>query len=283
MSSILTRSQARLTAGGGEIQSFRATKRKNTAADTTKAIKKEKHSPIKHERTVTITHQPSDAPTDVGPAELVTAPAAVAAATSAAKTIPFSYPAALAYLYERDPNLRALVEGTGKPCKVYGEPREVCEGSEPAAKVQNGGVDAFKALATAIIYQQLSGKAAAAIRKKWLLAFPDSRAESDENWFPTPQQVRAQDAPTGRAAGLSFRKHEYLHALANKFIDGSITSDRLAKMDDDAISELLTSVKGIGQWTGKASEKCSLNKVNAIIDTNVPVASFFSSGYVPDV
>ncbi|KAJ3166494.1 hypothetical protein HDU88_003363 [Geranomyces variabilis] len=251
------------------------TKRKNTAADTKRAIKKEKHSPVKHERTVTITHQPSDAPTDVGPAELVTVPAAVAAATSAAKAMPFSYPAALAYLYERDPNLRALVEGTGKPCRVYGEPREVCEGSEPAAKVQNCGVDAFKALATAIIYQQLSGKAAAAIRRKWLLAFPDSRAETEENWFPTPQQVRAQDAPTGRAAGLSFRKHEYLHALADKFIDESITSDRLAKMDDDAISELLTSVKGIGQWTGEASEKCSLNKVNAIFDTNVAVAALF--------
>ncbi|KAJ3147239.1 3-methyladenine DNA glycosylase [Geranomyces michiganensis] len=238
MSSMRTRSQARLTVGISDTQVFRATKRRHGSTET-KASKK--RSPVKHEP-IDISHQALDAPADVGPVELTTVPAAVAAASAATKTEPFSYPAALAYLYGRDPNLRALVEGTGKPCKVFERP-------EPAAGDRKGGLDAFKALATAIIYQQLSGKAAAAIRRKWLLAFPDSRADSDENWFPTPQQVRAQDVPTGRAAGLSYRKAEYLHALADKFIDGSITSDSLQEMDDAKISEVLTSVKGIGQWT----------------------------------
>ncbi|KAI8826604.1 DNA glycosylase, partial [Fimicolochytrium jonesii] len=113
-------------------------------------------------------------------------------------------------------------------------------------------------LTTASLRQQLSGKAASAILKKFLRLFGITSEEGSDKEitserkpkiFPTPQEVRVIDVQTYRDAGLSYRKAEYLHSLADKFIDGSITSEGLLNMDDEEISKLLCSVKGIGQWT----------------------------------
>jgi len=104
----------------------------------------------------------------------------------------------------------------------------------------------FEALVESIIYQQIHGKAAAAIHRRLL-----------EGFYPltTDQHFAAQqllDCPNEqlRAAGLSHNKSLALRDLAAKTIDGTVpTLARIRRMSDEAIIEHLTQVRGIGRWT----------------------------------
>ena len=104
----------------------------------------------------------------------------------------------------------------------------------------------FVALAEAIVYQQLSGKAAATIFARVRALFPRAREA------PTPQQIlRASDQKL-RGAGLSRAKLLALRDLAQKTRSGEIPSlAELRRMPDDAVIERLTQVRGIGRWTAE--------------------------------
>lgn len=103
---------------------------------------------------------------------------------------------------------------------------------------------AFQSLAEAIIYQQLSGKAAATILKRFVALFPNKK-------FPTPEDVLRVKTEKLRAAGLSGQKASYLKDLAAKFKDGTITPKLFKKMDDQEIIEHVVRVKGIGIWSAQ--------------------------------
>jgi methylated-DNA-[protein]-cysteine S-methyltransferase len=102
----------------------------------------------------------------------------------------------------------------------------------------------FIALAEAIVYQQLHGKAAAAIFARVRALFP--RAHEG----PTAEQIlRVSDARL-RAAGLSRMKILSLRDLARRTATGEIPSlAEVRRMEDEAIIERLTAVRGIGRWT----------------------------------
>ncbi len=104
--------------------------------------------------------------------------------------------------------------------------------------------DAFQSLAEAIIFQQLSGKAAGTILKRFVALFPNTK-------FPTPQQVLKIKTEKLRAAGLSGQKASYLKDLAAKFKDGTINPKLFKKMSDKEIMAHVVAVKGIGQWTAQ--------------------------------
>ncbi len=102
----------------------------------------------------------------------------------------------------------------------------------------------FVALAEAIVYQQLTGKAAATIYARMCALFP--RAHEG----PTPQKILRVSAEKLRSAGLSGSKLLSLKDLARKSIDGEIpTLAEVYAMQDEAIVERLTRVRGIGRWT----------------------------------
>jgi methylated-DNA-[protein]-cysteine S-methyltransferase len=102
--------------------------------------------------------------------------------------------------------------------------------------------DPFGALAEAIVYQQLSGKAAATIFARVQSLFPNGRLE--------PKRVLATKDRALRAAGLSRAKVASLRDLAERTAAGSVpTLGRLARMDDEAIVDALTAIRGIGRWT----------------------------------
>ncbi|MBC8007074.1 MAG: methylated-DNA--[protein]-cysteine S-methyltransferase [Prolixibacteraceae bacterium] len=102
----------------------------------------------------------------------------------------------------------------------------------------------FVALAEAIVYQQLTGKAAATIYARMCALFP--RAHEG----PTPETILRVSAEKLRSAGLSGAKLLSLKDLARKSIDGEIpTLAEVHSMDDEAIVERLTRVRGIGRWT----------------------------------
>jgi DNA-3-methyladenine glycosylase II len=100
----------------------------------------------------------------------------------------------------------------------------------------------FEALLESIIYQQLHGKAAAAILKRLLTAFGELH--------PAPELLLQAPDDMLRACGLSAGKTKALRDLAAKTLDGTVpTLARIRRMSDEAIIEHLTQVRGIGKWT----------------------------------
>lgn len=101
----------------------------------------------------------------------------------------------------------------------------------------------FQSLLRAIVYQQLSGKAAATIHGRVLALFDGRRG-------PRPEQILAVPDDLLRAAGLSRNKVAAVKDLAAKTADGTVPNLRtLRKLDDAEIIARLISVRGIGQWT----------------------------------
>jgi DNA-3-methyladenine glycosylase II len=111
------------------------------------------------------------------------------------------------------------------------------------ALVANRGVTPFERLAHAVVRQQLSNKAAATIEARLIAALGGAR---------TPETVARAAPDLLRGAGLSRAKAATLQDLAAKTLDGTIPGFRaLARMNDDAIIEQLTQVKGVGVWTAQ--------------------------------
>jgi methylated-DNA-[protein]-cysteine S-methyltransferase len=102
--------------------------------------------------------------------------------------------------------------------------------------------DTFAALAEAIVHQQLNGKAAATILGRVTSLFPHGRLE--------PKRLLATGDDALRGAGLSRGKLASLRDLAERARSGTLpTLAMLAAMDDEAVVEALTAVRGIGRWT----------------------------------
>jgi DNA-3-methyladenine glycosylase II len=134
--------------------------------------------------------------------------------------------AAVAHLKRVDPRLAAVVRTVG-PCRFT--PR--AEGTH------------FEALARAIVYQQLSGKAAGTIHGRFHALY-GGRA-------PEPAELLATPDETLRAAGLSRQKLAYLRDLAARVDAGDLPLHAVDAMADDEALVALMRVKGIGRWTAQ--------------------------------
>jgi len=140
---------------------------------------------------------------------------------------PFNIRAALKHLRAADAQLAALIERVG-----------------PFRMELNETHDLFLALARAIVYQQLHGKAAATILQRVSDLFPRSGTG-----FTAKDILRCSDDRL-RAAGLSQNKLLALRDLAARTLDGSLPDlHELHALDDETIIERLTRVRGIGRWT----------------------------------
>jgi len=101
----------------------------------------------------------------------------------------------------------------------------------------------FAMLSEAIVYQQLTGKAAATIFGRFKAFYPGRR-------FPKPAEVLATSDARLREAGLSRAKALALKDLAEKVESGVVPKVAVLKrMSDEDIVERLTAVRGIGRWT----------------------------------
>jgi DNA-3-methyladenine glycosylase II len=130
-------------------------------------------------------------------------------------------------LMRRDPVLRAII-------KRHGE----C-GLRTAR-----GADIFNGLIQSIISQQLSTKAAATIYTRFIALLPGGDA-------PAPHHLPPLDDAALRAVGLSRQKISYLRDLSRRVLDGSLQTELLAALPDEAVVEALTRVKGVGRWTAE--------------------------------
>jgi len=101
----------------------------------------------------------------------------------------------------------------------------------------------FAMLSEAIVYQQLTGKAAATIFGRFKALYAGRR-------FPKPAEVLATPDAKLRKAGLSRAKALALKDLAEKVESGVVPRVAvLRRMSDEDIVERLTAVRGIGRWT----------------------------------
>jgi len=101
----------------------------------------------------------------------------------------------------------------------------------------------YEALAEAIAYQSISGKAAATI-------FGRIKALSAAGGVPTPEEMLKLRKPVLRKAGLSGAKILAMKDLARKTLAGIVPSHEEAlRLSDDELIKRLVSVRGIGAWT----------------------------------
>jgi len=148
------------------------------------------------------------------------------------RTRPPAYDTALAVrtLSDADPKLAKLIARAG-----------------PFTMKLASAQSPFEALLESIIYQQLHGKAAAAIHAKLIGSF---HLVAGPGLHPSPQHLLDCPNEQLREAGLSHNKALAVRDLAAKTIDGTVpTLAKIRKMPDEAIIEHLTQVRGIGRWT----------------------------------
>jgi DNA-3-methyladenine glycosylase II len=114
----------------------------------------------------------------------------------------------------------------------------------------------FTALVEAIVWQQLSWKAALTIHERLLTAVGTR--------LPKPADVLRLSHATLHEAGLSKRKAEYLIGLSEYFDSGRFPRRRIHKMSDDDIVTELTSVRGIGRWSAEMFLMFALNRLDVL-------------------
>jgi DNA-3-methyladenine glycosylase II len=106
-------------------------------------------------------------------------------------------------------------------------------------------LDLLTALSQAIIFQQISTTVAAKIFQRFLLLYQQTPSQlSAQAILETPEEIL-------RNVGISRPKISYLKDLAAKTVQGLPTFAELALMEDQAVIETLTQVKGIGKWTAQ--------------------------------
>ncbi len=143
---------------------------------------------------------------------------------------------AINHLKKSDPILRAIIERVG-PCRMeYGDPE-------------------FHSLAEAIVYQQLNGKAAVTIFKRFA-------ALAGEPLMP--EGILKLTYEQMRAVGLSKQKAAYLRDLAERTHRGELNFARLPELSDEQVIEHLTQVKGIGVWTAHMFLMFALRRRNVL-------------------
>ncbi len=103
--------------------------------------------------------------------------------------------------------------------------------------------DRFYSLVSSIISQQISGKAAASIRRRIEDYVAPERISPENLQRLKPQQLRG--------LGVSPQKAGYLLDLAERVASGELKLNRMGRMSDEDVIEALIQVKGIGVWTAQ--------------------------------
>ncbi|MEX2356452.1 MAG: hypothetical protein WD535_05380 [Thermaerobacterales bacterium] len=159
----------------------------------------------------------------------------------------------LSHLKEADPVIKELVEGFG-PYRIPLEP------------------NLFTALVDAILGQQISIHAAAAVRRR-LYGLYGGRP-------PEPGELAATRPDILRGAGLSGAKIRYVLGLAETFAQQPLSREDLAGLDDREVTDRLIAFKGVGPWTVQMLLIFSLGRLNVlpVLDIGLQAAAQHAYG-----
>ena len=153
------------------------------------------------------------------------------------------------YSLKKEEIMRVLIKNFGSP-------------------VFNPNKDYFQSLLRSIVFQQLSGKAANTIYERFINLIPKTVTLS-------PKEVLKLDKDKMRRTGLSFQKINYLRNLAYFFENNSFQKKDVERMTDEEISNALTQIKGIGQWTVDMFLMFTLNRADILPYTDLGIQKGF--------
>ncbi|OGX89275.1 Fe-S cluster assembly protein HesB [Hymenobacter lapidarius] len=124
--------------------------------------------------------------------------------------------------------------------------------------------DLYLALLRAIVSQQISTKAAAAIWKRFQGLFPPEG-------YPEPREVLQMDEDLMRSAGLSRQKAGYLKAIATYNEQGLLDYGHLTSLDEEAFTQHLTAIRGVGRWTAQMLQMFALDQPDVFSEGDLGV------------
>jgi len=153
---------------------------------------------------------------------------------------------------KKDPVLAEIISRTGPFGMQYREP-------------------SFESLVRSIVYQQLSGKVASVI-------FGRLHAAAGEEQL-TPAGIMKLRPQRMRKLGLSAQKTEYIRELAKHTRKGSIVFEHLSTLDDAAVIERLTAVKGIGVWTAQMFLMFALRREDVLPVADLGIRTAMKKAY----
>lgn len=161
---------------------------------------------------------------------------------------------ARAHLRRVDPILARVIDAVG-----------------PYRPADRSGGTHFEALIRAIVFQQLSGKAAATIHNRFLDLFPNRE----------PAAALMLDMPdeTLRGVGLSRQKIGYLRDLAGKVHRGNLRLDHVDTLRDEELISHLVQVKGIGKWTAQMFLMFKLGRPDVLPDLDLGIQNAIKRAY----
>jgi DNA-3-methyladenine glycosylase II len=139
-----------------------------------------------------------------------------------------------------DPRLAVAIEAVG-PCTL-----------------KRGRGSPYESLLSAIAHQQLHGKAAMAILARLQALYPGHR-------YPLPLELIETPDEALRGVGLSRAKLLAMKDVAAKTLDGTVPERRaIMRLDDEAVIERLTAVRGVGRWTAEMLLMFTLNRPDVL-------------------
>src|SRR5690242_20663163 len=159
--------------------------------------------------------------------------------------------AAILHLKKADPVLAQIIKTVGPYNLVMREPT-------------------IETLARSIVYQQISGKAAASVLAKLKSAVGPR--------FTASGLLRLSSEEL-RACGLSAQKSAYLRDLAEKVASRKINFRKLQDLTDEEVIEYLTQVKGIGVWTVQMFLMFALQRPNVFPAADLGVRNAIRRAY----
>ncbi|TGD79777.1 DNA-3-methyladenine glycosylase family protein [Hymenobacter wooponensis] len=160
---------------------------------------------------------------------------------------------ALSHLAQADPVLARLI-AQGRPI-------------QPSAHE-----DLYLALLRAIVSQQISTKAAAAIWRKVQALFPP-------DGYPEPAALLLLTDEDLRAAGISRQKAGYLRAIADFAQRDQLDHAHLSLLDADAFTAHLTQIKGVGRWTAQMLQMFALDQPDVFPEGDLGIQNAMKRHY----
>jgi DNA-3-methyladenine glycosylase II len=157
-------------------------------------------------------------------------------------------PAAREFLRNADPVLARLIDA-----RPDFRPRAWADELPP--------FDAFGTLVFQVAGQQLSVASTRAIISHLQERFGGQ--------MPSPAELLAADPQVLRDSGFSTRKGQTLRALAERFVDGRLSDEALARMTDEEVEAALTEVPGIGPWSARGFLLVALDRPDVFLTGDI--------------
>ena len=158
--------------------------------------------------------------------------------------------AQLAALKRRDPRLARAMSG--------------CERFPGFPSPAQRRVTHYAYLARAILFQQLTSKAATTIHRRACALTPGAT-------FPSAEELGHVPDAALRAAGVSGSKVASLRDLGARVLDGRLVLRGIGRLPDEQITERLVQVRGIGVWSAQMFLLFKLGRLDVLPATDLGV------------